>query len=76
MGKIFNDANDKNVAVRVIYANDSKKLFYDAECKNEFNAAKDGLDYFLKGVVAVKGNVYYAAQSCTAAGVITFGFPA
>ena len=31
MGKIFNDANDKNVAVRVIYANDNKKLFYDSK---------------------------------------------
>lgn len=74
MERIFNDAKDVNVANYVLYANSSNALFYDKEMTKAFNAANDGLELFKKGVVAVKSGTYYAAKSCTAAGVITFNF--
>lgn len=73
MTKIYNDAKDKNVATVVLYANEENALFTDAACTKEFDAANDGLDAFLKGVVAVKAGVYYKPISCTEAGVINFG---
>lgn len=73
MKEIYNDACDKNVAVRVVYANSANKIFYDEAFAKEVPAA-DALNLFLKGVVALKGTTYYAAVSCTAAGVINFGF--
>lgn len=74
--RIFQDAEDKNVAQVVVYANESKALFYDSA----FTAAKavpaeDCLNLFYKGVVALFNGVYYSAKSCTTAGVIDFGFP-
>lgn len=78
MGKIFNDAKDKNVAVTVVYAGSNNKVYATPE---EATAKKAGteiegaaaLDLFLKGVVALKAGTYYAAVSCTDAGVISFG---
>lgn len=75
MKEIYNDACDKNVAVRVVYANADGEIFYDEDCTKEVPAA-EALNLFLKGVVALNDEVYYAAVSCTAAGVIDFSFPA
>lgn len=75
MNRIYNDAADKNVATVVIYANESKALFYDAECTVAVPAT-DMLNLFLKGVVAVLDGTYYAAVTCTSDGVIDFGFGA
>lgn len=72
MDRIYNDASDKNVAKVIVYASESNKIYYDAEHKNEVPAA-DCLNLFLKGVVCRKSGVYYAAVSCTEAGVISFG---
>ena len=77
MDKVYLDANDKNIAAYVIYADSSKNLFY----KSDFDAdsaipADDCLNLFLKGAVALYNGAYYRALSCTDAGVINFGFPA
>ena len=73
--KLFIDGNDKNVAATVIYTANGTKYTYDAAGKMEVKAA-DMFNLFVKGVVAVKNNVYYKPTSCTKAGVITFPFPA
>lgn len=76
MDRIYNDAKDKNVATVVVYAaNTGSKIYYDKDHKVEVPAA-DCLDLFMKGVVALKGTTYYAAKTCTAAGVIDFGLSA
>lgn len=75
MDVIYNDACDKNVATRIVYADDSNKLFYDEQHTKEV-AAEDAMNLFVKGVVAVKSGVYYKAISCTEVGVINFGFTA
>lgn len=79
MSKVFNDACDKNVAVNIVYANASNKLFYTETMTGDSAVpveADDCLNLFLKGVVAIKNGNYYAAKSCSSAGVIDFGFPA
>lgn len=73
MKKIYNDACDKNVAVTVIYSNGTK-FYGDPEMTEEI-PAEEMLNLFVKGVVAVKDGTYFAAKSCTAEGVIDFGFP-
>lgn len=73
MDRIFKDASDKNVAAIVVYANSSKKLFYDAAFKNAV-PADDCVNLFQKGVICkdASGN-FHTAVGCTAAGVIDFG---
>ena len=75
MDRIFQDAVDKNVATVVIYADASKDLFYD-EAGTAAVPATDCLNLFAKGVVCKYLGTYYAAKSCTDAGVIDFGLPA
>lgn len=75
--RVYQDAEDKNVATVVVYANESKALFYDEEFTEEKAVPADAcLNLFFKGVVALFDGTYYAAKSCTDAGVIDFGFPA
>lgn len=77
MNRVYQDAADKNVAAVLVYANSSNKLFYTEALTGATAVpvpAEDCLNLFLKGVVAVKGGVYYKAKSCTSAGVIDFGF--
>ena len=77
MDRIFQDAVDKNVATVLVYANESKALFYDADfTEAKAVPADDCLNLFFKGVVALFDGTYYAAKSCSAEGVIDFGFPA
>ncbi len=71
--RVYNDAEDKNVAVVKVFADSNGDLYYDAAFRNAVEA-KDCLNLFYKGVVAVKSGTIYAAQSCTDAGVINFGF--
>ena len=72
--KVFIDGDDKNVAVTVIYTADKAKFTYDAAGKIEVPAA-DIFNLFIKGVVCVYNDSYYAPTACTKAGVITFAFP-
>lgn len=77
--KVYYDANEKYVATTVVYANSSNKLFYTSTLTGATAVevpATDCLNLFLKGVVAYKGGKYYAAKTCTDAGVIDFGFSA
>lgn len=69
---LFQDARDKNVATRVVYADASNDLFYDEDCSVAV-PVDDGLNLFIKGVVAFKDGVYYTAKSCTEGGVLNFG---
>lgn len=74
--RVYQDAEDKNVATIVVYANESKALFYDsAFTEAKAVPATDCLNLFFKGVVALYDGSYYTAKSCTDAGVIDFGFP-
>lgn len=69
--RVYNDAEDKNVAAVVIFTNDSK-YYYDADFEDEI-PAEDMLNLFFKGVMLKSGTTYTAAVSCTEAGVISFG---
>ena len=75
MKKFMIDADDKNVAVRVIYTADGTTFTYDKEATEEI-PSEEMFNLFIKGVVCVKADVYYKPTSCTEAGVITFPFPA
>lgn len=75
MTRVYDDAIDKNVAKVVVFANSGKALFYDAEFTQPVEAT-ECLNLFMKGVVALYNGTYYAAVSCSDAGVIEFGFPA
>lgn len=76
MDRFYQDAVDKNVAAVKVYANSNKALFYDAEfTEAKAVPAEDCLNLFVKGVVALYDGSWYAAKSCTEAGVIDFGFP-
>lgn len=72
MTKIFNDAEDKNVATNVVYLNESNALFHDAACTDAVEA-EECLNLFHKGVIGIKAGTHYAAVSCTSEGVIDFG---
>lgn len=75
--RVFQDAEDKNVATILVYANESKELFYDAEfTEAKAVPAEDCLNLFFKGVVALYDGNYYSAKKCSDAGEIDFGFPA
>lgn len=74
--KMYKDADHKMVATTIIYTTNGTKFFHDAEKKIEVDFATEGKDLFLNGVVADKAGVLAKATSCTAAGVITFAFPA
>lgn len=69
--KLFIDGDDKNVAVTVIYTKDGAAFTYDKEGNKAIDAG-DLFNLFIKGVVAVKNDVYYKPVSCTKAGVIVF----
>lgn len=73
MDRIYNDAEDKNVATIIVYANETGNLFYDKTFTKEVPTT-DMVNLFLKGVVAEKDGTYYTAVSCTKNGVISFGF--
>lgn len=72
MTKIYNDACDKNVAAVVVFKDAENALFYDA---NHTDAVDPGdcLNLFQKGVILNHEGTFYAAVSCTSAGVIDFG---
>ena len=72
--KIFIDGCDVNVAVTVIYTADGETFTYDKAGNKSINAV-DLFDLFVKGVVAVKEDVYYKPISCTKSGLIKFNFP-
>lgn len=59
MDKIFNRAEDKNVAARVVYQNDDT-LYYDADFTEEV-PEDDMKNLFVKGVLLADGDNYYAA---------------
>ena len=72
--RVYINGNDKNIITTVIYTADGVAFTYDADGK-EAVSASDMFDLFIKGVVAVKDNVYYKPVSCTKEGIIAFGFP-
>lgn len=72
MVRIYEDAKDLHVANVLVYANESKALFYDEAFTQEVSAS-DGVELFLKGVVCLYDGAYYAAVSVSTAGVLDFG---
>lgn len=77
--RIMMNAKDQNVNVNVIYAtvdSETSDITYTYDEAGEVEVkAEDMFGLFVAGVVAVLNNTYYAATSCTKAGVITFAFP-
>lgn len=72
MGRIYNRAEDKNVATRVVYLKTSdSKLYYDS-AYTEAVAATDMPNLFLKGVVLYDNGAYKAATSYDSTNGITF----
>ena len=59
MDKIFQRAEDKNVAVRIVYENDGT-LYYDADFTQEV-AEDDMKNLFVKGVMLSSGDDLFAA---------------
>lgn len=72
--RLYIEGDDKNIITTVIYTKDGNNFTYDEKGKIAVPEA-DMFDLFIKGVVAVKDNVYYKPVSCTKEGVIAFGFP-
>lgn len=59
MSKVFLDAKDKNVAVTVLYADDTTKhLSLDKEKKKKLSK-EELLDLFFKGTVVTHEDKYY-----------------
>ena len=76
--EVFLDADDKNVAVKVIYAtagDDAYTFSYDADGENEV-AEADMKNLFEKGVVCNLSNKLYAALTYDETNGINFGLPA
>lgn len=75
--KIYESADDLHVRACIVFADNSNKIYYDEDhtASNEV-PADDCLNLFMKGVIAKKGDKYFAAKTCTTAGVIDFGFNA
>ena len=72
MEKIYQRAEDKNVAVRVVYANPSdSKLYFEPEFETEV-PAEEMKNLFLKGVVCDNGSGIFAAVSYDETNGITF----
>lgn len=59
MTKIFQRAEDKNVAVRIVYENDGT-LYYDTDFTQEV-AEADMKNLFVKGVMLSSGDDLFAA---------------
>lgn len=71
--RMYINGDDKNIITTVIYTADGVAFTYDTKGEIAVPAA-DMFDLFIKGVIAVKDNVYYKPVSCTKEGVIAFGF--
>lgn len=78
MDKVFHRAEDKNVAVRIVYYKSAdSKIYYELDgttYKNEV-PAEDMKNLFFKGVVADNGTGLYAAVGYDETNGITFAFP-
>lgn len=72
--RVYIKGDDKNIIATIIYTTDGASFTYDADGE-EIVSASDMFNLFIKGVVAVKDDVYYKPVSCTKDGVIAFGFP-
>ena len=73
--KIFQRAEDKFVATRIIYLNsEDSKFYYDSNFENEVDAA-DMQNLFLKGVICDDGIGLYAAMGYDETNGITFAIP-
>ena len=70
MDKIFQRAEDKNVAARIVYEADDT-LYYDAEHTVEV-PEDDMLNLFLKGVLLSDGDGNYFAATKFEDGAIVF----
>lgn len=72
MEKIYQRAEDKYVATRVVYLNSTdSKLYYDSEFTTEVEA-DEMKNLFLKGVVCDNGTAILAAIGYSDADGITF----
>ena len=74
MNKIFNRAEDKNVATRVVYLNSTdSKLYYTSDFQENTEVpAEDMKNLFLKGVVCDNGTAILSAVKYDATNGITF----
>lgn len=66
MDRIFNDAKDKNVAVRILYGKTSGDFLYHDEATTEKVSKEDVLDAFFKGMLVLMNGEYYKIVQCKA----------
>lgn len=68
--RIYATAEEKFVKATILYANDSKALFYDAAAKKDAVKKADLKDLFLNGIVVVQNGVYYKPVCLKTTGLI------
>lgn len=67
---IYARSDEKYTKTTMLYADSSKKLFYDSAAKTDKVLKTDLLDLFLKGVTIVDGSSYYKPVSYSTAGLV------
>lgn len=67
---VYAKADEKFVKTTILYADASKKLFYDKAAKTDKVMKADLTELFQKGIVVFQADKYYAPVCLTAAGLI------
>lgn len=64
MNKIYDDAKDKNVAVRILYGKSSGEFLYYDEKTTQKVSKEDAFDAFLKGMLVLMNGEYHKIIHC------------
>lgn len=64
MDRIYIDAKDKNIAVRILYGKASGDFLYYDEKTTQKVSKEDAFDAFLKGMFVLMNNEYYKIVHC------------
>lgn len=67
---VYAKADEKFVKTTILYADASKKLFYDKAAKTDKVMKADLTELFQKGIVVFQTDKYYAPVCLTSAGLI------
>ena len=67
---VYARSDEKFVKTTILYADSSKKLFYDKAAKTDKVMKADLTDLFLKGITVVMSDTYYAPVCLKSTGLI------
>lgn len=67
---VYAKSDEKFVKTTILYADSSKKLFYDKAAKNDKVMKADLTDLFLKGVNVFMTDIYYTPVCLKTTGLI------